>query len=89
MRNYNTNKQTKFKTTKLKLILCDFCYAYIPVKTRTTVIGARADTGARQADYLNKWIMFKNCAPFTDCICEINNTQVDNLRYLDVVMPIY
>ena len=54
MRNYNTNKQTKFKTTKLKLILCDFCYAYIPVKTRTTVIGARADAGARQADYLNK-----------------------------------
>ena len=33
--------------------------------------------------------MFKNCAPFTDYICEINNTQVDNLRYLDVVMPIY
>ena len=32
---------------------------------------------------------FKNCAPFTDSIREINNTQVDNARYNDVVMPMY
>ena len=29
--------------------------------------------------------MVKNCAPFTDCISQINNTKVD----LDVVMRIY
>ena len=31
--------------------------------------------------------MFKNCARFTDCISEINNTQVDNAKYTDIVMP--
>ena len=32
---------------------------------------------------------FKNCAPFTSCISEINNTQVDNAKYIDIVMPVY
>ena len=34
-------------------------------------------------------VIFKNCAPFTDCISKINNTQVDNATYLYVVMPMY
>ena len=33
--------------------------------------------------------MFKNCAPFTVCISEINNTQVDNAKHIDIVMPMY
>ena len=33
--------------------------------------------------------IFKNCAPFTDCISEINNTQVDNAKYIDIVVPMY
>ena len=36
-----------------------------------------------------KKILFKNCAPFTDFISEINNTQIDNAKYIDIVMPIY
>ena len=32
-------------------------------------------------------MIFKNCAPFTDCMREINNTQVDNAKDIDVVMP--
>ena len=35
----------------------------------------------------NKKLMFKNCAPFTDCITEINNTQVDDTQKIDVVIP--
>ena len=31
----------------------------------------------------------KNCAPFTDCIGEINNTQIDNSKDIDVVIPMY
>ena len=27
-----------------------------------------------------------NCAPFTEFISEINNTQIDNAKNLDVVM---
>ena len=33
--------------------------------------------------------MVKNCAQFTDCISQINNTKVDNAKDLDVVMRIY
>ena len=33
--------------------------------------------------------MFKNCAPFTNFISEINNTQVDNAKDIDIVMPVY
>ena len=28
-------------------------------------------------------------SPFTDCISEINNTQIDNAKYIEVVMPMY
>ena len=33
--------------------------------------------------------MFKNCAPFTSCINEVNNTQVDYAEDIDIVMPLY
>ena len=32
---------------------------------------------------------FKNSAPFTNCISKINNTQVDNRKDIDIVMPMY
>ena len=32
--------------------------------------------------------MFKNCAPFMNCIREISNTQVDNAKHIDIVIPI-
>ena len=41
------------------------------------------------ADNINKKLIFKNCAPFTNCINKINNTQIDNAEYIDIVMPIY
>ena len=31
----------------------------------------------------------KNSAPFTDCISQINNIQLENAKYIDVVMPMY
>ena len=34
-------------------------------------------------------VVFKNCAPFTDCISEINNTQIDHAKDIDIVMPMY
>ena len=37
----------------------------------------------------NKKVVFKNCAPFTDCISEINNTEIDIAKHIDVVMPMY
>ena len=34
-------------------------------------------------------MVFKNRAPFTDCISKINNTQKDNAKDLNVVTPVY
>ena len=31
----------------------------------------------------------KNCAPFTDCVSEINSIQVDNAKNLNAGMPMY
>ena len=81
---YNVNSQIKFKTTMLKSSLCDYSDAYILVKGTITITGAGDDAAARQAG-----VVFKNCAPFTNCISEINNTQVDNAKDIDIVMPMY
>ena len=35
-----------------------------------------------------KKVIFKNCAPFMNCIREISNTQVDNAKHIDIVIPI-
>ena len=34
-------------------------------------------------------VVFKNCAPFTNCINKINNAQIDNAKDIDVVMLMY
>ena len=54
-----------------------------------TITGAGTDDAAKQTDERNKEVIFKNCAPFNDCISEKNNTQVDNEKDVYVAMPIY
>ena len=34
-------------------------------------------------------VVFKNCAPFTDYKCEINIAQLDDVKDIDVVIPMY
>ena len=84
---YNNNSQIKFKTTMLKSSLCDYSDAYILVKG-TIFVNNTAAQGAA-ADNTNKKVIFKNCAPFTNCISEINNTQIDNAKDIDIVIPMY
>ena len=84
---YNVNSQIKFKTTMLKSSLCDYSDAYILVKGTITVNNTAAAGAA--ANNTNKKVIFKNCAPFTNCISEINNTQIDNAKDIDIVMPMY
>ena len=86
---YNVNSQIKLKNTMLKSSLCNYSDAYILVKGTITITGSRDDAAARQADERVKGVVFKNCAPFTNCISEINNTQVDNAKDIDIVLPIY
>ena len=84
---YSPNKQIKFKTSMLRSSLCDYSDAYILVKGNITVNNTAAD-GAN-ANNTNKKVIFKNCAPFTRCISKINNTEIDNAQYIDIVVPMY
>ena len=36
-----------------------------------------------------EYVIFKNSSPFTHCISKINNTQIDDAEYIDIVMPMY
>ena len=73
----------------LKSSSCGCSEGYIFVKGDMTFVGAGATDVTRQEDRNNKQAILKTCAPFMDCITEINNTQVDNAKDLDVVMPMY
>ena len=84
---YSPNKQIRFKTAMLRSSLCNYSDAYILVKGNVSV-NNNADAGAA-ANNINKKVVFKNCAPFTNCISKINNTQTDNAEYIDIVMPMY
>ena len=55
---------------------------------RTASATARA-TAAAAAGVRDRAVALKNCAPFINCISEINNTQVDNAKDLDETMPMY
>ena len=69
----------------LRSSLCDYSNAYILVKGNITDNNTAADGAA--ANNTNKKVIFKNCAPFTSCISKINNTQIDNAEYIDIIMP--
>ena len=84
---YSPNKQIRFKTAMLRSSLCDYRNAYILVKGNIWVNNT-AGAGAA-VNNTNKKVLFKNCAPFTSCISKINNTRIDNAKYIDILMPIY
>ena len=48
-----------------------------------------SDADGADANNTNKKVIFKNCAPFINCIGKINNTQVDNAKDIDIVMLMY
>ena len=75
-----------FKKAKnmLRSSLCDYSDAYVIISETITVAEIAAGRGNNGIE-----VVFKNCAPFTNCISKINNTQIDNAKYMDVVMSIY
>ena len=84
---YSPNKQIRFKTSMLRPSLCDYSDTYILVKGNISVNNT-ADAGD-DANNANKKVIFKNCAPFSNWISKINNEQIDNTEYIDIVMPMY
>ena len=71
----------------LKSSLCDYSDAYILVKGTISVNNTAAADAA--VNNTNKTVIFKNCAPCTNCISKINNMQTDNAKDIDIVMPMY
>ena len=68
----------------LRSTLCDYIDSYILV-SRTIAVAEVAAGGGND----NIQAVLKNCVPFTNCMSEINNTQIDNAKDIDVVMPMY
>ena len=84
-----TGNSIKFKTTMLRSNLCDYADAYILVNGTITITGDEDDDAAKGLDEINKGVAFKNCAAFIKCISRINNTEIDNAKDIDIVMPLY
>ena len=66
----------------LRSDLCDYSDAYIVVKEPITVEGGDDDKKRHKN-------LFKNNAQFRSCISKINNTFIDNVEDLDIVLPMY
>ena len=62
----------------LKSSLCGYSDAYILVKGTISFVGQAGDNPNNN----NKKVVSQNCAPFTDFISEINNTQIDFFFYI-------
>ena len=67
----------------LRLNLCDFSDANIVVKRGYFLTKTN---GREIIDIRNRFLGFKNNAPFTNYISKINNVLIDNAEDLDVVM---
>ena len=70
----------------LRSDLCDFSDAYIVVKGTITL--TKTD-GRGFIDIRNRFLAFKNNAPFTNCISKIKNVLINNSEDLDVAMSMY
>ena len=54
-----------------------------------TAANATATNTANDNAFREKKLVFKNNAPFINCISKINGVKIDSAEDLDVVMPMY
>ena len=71
----------------LRSSLCDYSDAHKLVKGNISVNNA-GGAGADENN-TNKKVIFKNCAPFTGCKSKINNTQEDDAKDFDILVPMH
>ena len=69
----------------LRSSLCDYSDVFILVSGTIRVVAALAAGGRNN----NIQVVFKTYAPFTNCLSEVNNTEIVNTKDIDVVMPMY
>ena len=79
--------EIKSKTAVLRSRLCNYSNASAFVKVMIATMGQGADA-SRAADRTGKYMTSENCALCPSCIKENDNTPMDNVKGLDVVMPI-
>ena len=72
-------------TSMLKSRLCDYSAACVLLRGIITIPNTETSVNPNN----RKNIIIKKCASFTDCVSEINITQIYNDKYIDLVMPIY
>ena len=75
---YKQGDTSKFETETIKSSLCDYSDAFILVTGNITA-AANNDTD----------VAFKNCAPFSTCTTNINDTFVDKANHIYIAMPMY
>ena len=81
---WNTNSQIKFKTSILRSSLFDYFDAYVLVSGTKAVAEVAA---GREND--NIQVVFTNCAPFTNWVSKVSNTQILNAKEIDLVIAIH
>ena len=75
---YKQGNIIKFETETIKSSLCDYSDAFILVTGNITVAAGN-----------NTDVAFENCAPFSTCTTNINDTFVDKANHIYIAMPIY
>ena len=85
---HNTNSQIRFETSMLRSSLCDYSDPYILVSATIKVPNTAAAAAAANPSN-RKNIIIKYCVLFPNCTSEVNNTQIDNAKDIDKVMPMY
>ena len=76
--NYIAANEITYNTEVLKSSLCDYSDAYILVIDNVTIKRHQATQ-----------VAFKNCAPFTKFITQIDETTIDDAEDLDLIMSVY
>ena len=77
--NDNNPSTVKFEPKVLKPNLRDYSDAYVLVTGKISVVGGDNNTK----------VAFKNCAPFTKCVVQINDKHIEEANNLDIVAPMY
>ena len=86
---YKDSNQSKFKTSMIRSNLCDCSDAYILISETITIKWEEDDDTGKRAGERNKGVIFKYCVSFSECVSNLNVSQIHNVKDEDVVMPMY
>ena len=91
---YSDHNPTTVLTKSIESSLWDSSDAYIWVTgnnavTRTIAATGNDPVGRNRPFSAATQVAFKNCAPFKDCVTEINDTSADYADFINNAMPMY